>query len=452
MDKKHDKCKAQVEKELACLKDIAKKVLAMSQKKGATHAEVALSADKGLSVTTRLLEVETLEFNQDKGVGLTVYLGHRRGSVSSSDTSDSALEEAVQHAIDIAKVSDEDPCFGLADKSLLSQQYSDLDLYHPWDLAADEAIAQAKECENIALKTDKRIVNSEGVSVGSYQFLRVYANTHDFIGGYSTTRHTKSCVLLAEDQVGMQRDYDYTTARAKEDLDSAATLAKNAIDKTVKRLHAKPIKTQKTPVIFSSDVSSSLLSALISAVSGGSIYRRASFLLDKIGEAILPDKYDICEWPHKQKALGSAPYDGDGVITRNNYFVKRGELNSYVLGSYSARRLGLETTANAGGVHNLTINNDGLKLDALLKKMDKGVLITELMGHGINLVTGDYSRGLSGFWVENGEIQHPVEGITVAGNLSEIFKGIVAISSDEDPRKGTQCGSMLIDEMTIAGE
>lgn len=451
MDKKLDKCKTQIEKELGSLKQIAQKALEMSLKKGATHAEVALSADKGLSVTTRLLDVETLEFNQDKGVGLTVYLGHRRGSVSSSDTSDKAIEEAVQHAIDIAKVSDEDPCFGLADKALLSTQFPDLDLYHPWGISAEEAIDEAKACEDIALNTDKRIVNSEGVSVGSYEFMRVYANTHDFMGGYSTTRHTKSCVLLAEDESGMQRDYDYTTARSKKELESSASLAKKAIDKTVSRLNAKPIPTQKTPVIFSSDVSSSLLSVLISAISGGSIYRRASFMLDKIGASIFPERYDIFELPHKKRALGSAPYDGDGVMTRNNYFVKQGELKSYVLGSYSARRLGLQTTANAGGVHNLTINNDGLGVDALLKKMDKGVLITELMGQGINLVTGDYSRGLSGFWVENGEIQHPVEGVTVAGNLSDMFQGIVAIANDEDPRKATQCGSILMDEMMIAG-
>jgi PmbA protein len=451
MDKKHNKCKTLVKKELESLAEIAGQVLALAKQKGATDAEVALSTDKGLSVTTRLLEVETLEFNKDKGVGLTVYLGHRRGSVSSSDTSKKALEEAVTHAIEIAKVSDEDPCFGLADKSLLSQDYPELDLYHPWDVDAEEAIKIAKECEEIALNTDKRIVNSEGVSVGSYQFLRVYGNTNGFLGAYSTTRHTKSCVLLAEDANGMQRDYDYTTARRSEALYNAEVLAKKAVEKTIKRLDAKTVATQKVPVIFSNDVSSSLLSALISAISGGSIYRRASFLLDKIGEPLLPSRYNVFEEPHKKGALGSAPYDGEGIITRNNAFVEDGILKSYVLGSYSARRLGLETTANSGGVHNLTINNDGVTFDALLKKMDKGVLITELMGQGINLVTGDYSRGVSGFWVENGKIQYPVDGITVAGNLSDMFKGIQAIANDEDVRKATRCGSVLINQMTIAG-
>ncbi len=427
-------------------------ILALAKDKGATQAEVALSYDKGLSVTTRLREVETVEFNQDKGVGVTVYVGQRRASVSSSDTSKAAIEKVVERALEIAKVSDEDKCYGLADKELLSDTYPSLDLYHPWDMDALKAIELAKECEDIALTQDKRIVNSEGSSVGSYQFLRFYANTNGFHGCYTTTRHTRSCVLLGEDAKGLQRDYDYTTARNSDDLCNSQTLAQNAVDKTLKRLNAQKITTRKAPVIFKNDVSSTILSALISAISGGNIYRRSSFLLDHIDKTIFPSRYDVYEEPHLPGALGSAPYDGEGVLTRNNRFVEAGVLKSYCLGSYSARRLGLQTTANAGGVHNLAIKHDDLSFDEMLKKMDTGLVVTELMGQGTNIVTGDYSRGAQGFWVENGEIQFPVEEITIASNLKDMFSHIVAIGNDIDRRKATRCGSILLEEMTIAGQ
>jgi len=452
MDKNSSACNAWAKNEMASLKEITKKVLAKAKELGASDAEVAASVDKGLSVTTRLKEVETLEYNQDKGLGITVYVGQRRGSVSSSDTSDTSIDALVQRAVELAKVSDEDNCFGLAEKALLTQEYPELDLYHPVMMDGAEAIAIAKDLETKALDKDKRIVNSEGASFGTYQFLRVYAHTHDFLGGYQATRHTKSCVLLAQcEDGGLERDYDYSTARDFDQLTSNQDLADSAVANTLKRVNAKKINTGEYPVIFTSDVSSSLLGTLVSAISGGAIYRRSSFLLDHIGQAVLPERYEVFEKPHVKGALGSAPYDGEGVLTRNNTFVHQGVLQSYVLGSYSARRLGLETTANAGGVHNLTISNDGLSFAELVKDMNEGLIVTELMGQGVNVVTGNYSRGASGFWVENGEIQFPVHEITVASNLKDMLLGIRSIADDEDTRKATNCGSMLIDKMTVAG-
>ena len=434
------------------LKNTAEKALAFAKEMGATNAEVALNNDKGLSVTARLGEVETVEFNQDKSMGITVYRGNRRGSASSSDISDEAVRKAVSHALDIAEVSDEDKCFGLADASLMPNDYPELSLYHPWSLSANEAIELAKVCEAKAIEFDKRIENSEGASISSHDFLRVYANTHGFIGSYQASRHSLSCVLIASDSKGMQRDYDYTTARDPLELLSAEELGTSAAEKTLARLNAQKLETCKAPVLFASDVSSSLLGALVSAVSGNNLYRRSSFLIDKRGKQVFAKGYDIFEQPHLLKGLGSAPYDSEGVLTRENVFVRDGVLESYVLGSYSARRLGLETTANSGGVHNLTISDDGLSFDELIVKMDKGLVVTELMGQGVNLVTGDYSRGASGFWVEGGKIQFSVDEITIAGNLAEMFQNIVAVGSDIDKRKATRCGSVLIESMTIAGE
>ncbi len=446
-----DKCKNKLETSVDTLKALSERILKMAKAKGAQDAEVALSVDKGISVNTRLKEVETLEYNHDKGVGLTVFVGKRKASVSSSDTSDSTLEDLVERAVAIAKISDEDEYYGLADSNLLSNDYPELSLYHPWNLEGHQAIDLAVDCETLALDADKRIVNSEGVSVSSYEFIRIYGNTHGFVGGFRTTRHSKSCVLLAQDKEGLKRDYDYTTSRYPANLLDNKTLASSTISRVISRLNARKIATQKTPVIFSSDVSNSLLNALISAISGTSIYRGTSFLRDALNSQVLPSRYRIFEVPHIKGGLGSAPYDGEGVLTRDNVFVDEGILKQYVLGSYSARRLGLQTTANAGGVHNLTINHDALSFDDLIKKMHKGLVVTELMGQGVNLVTGDYSRGVSGFWVEDGEIQYPIHEVTVAGNLKDMLLNIEAVADDSDIRKSTKCGSVLIREMMVAG-
>ena len=316
---------------------------------------------------------------------------------------------------------------------------------------APQAIELAKDCETHAVKFDKRIENSEGASVSSHDFIRLYANSHDFVGGYRASRHSLSCVLIASDDKGMQRDYDYSTARRSDDLLSAQKLGEAAANKTLARLNARKLSTRKAPVIFAHDVSNSLLGAFISAVSGSNLYRRSSFLLDRLDTQVFATGYDVYEQPHLATALGSAPFDSEGVLTRNNMFIKDGRLESYVLGSYSARRLGLATTANAGGVHNLTISHDDLTFKQLLARMDTGLVVTELMGQGVNLVTGDYSRGVSGFWVEKGEIQYPVEEITVAGKLNDMYRNICGIGNDIDPRKATRCGSILIEEMMIAG-
>lgn len=430
---------------------LSQKLLFMAKHQGATSAEVAVSLDKGLSVTTRLGEVETVEFNQDKSFALTVYFGQRRGSVTSTDHSEEALAMLVKKACDIASVGDEDPCFGLAEAGLLATEFPDLQLHYPWQIEAGEAIDLAKECEKYALGLDPNIVNSDGCTVASYQFLRTYANSHGFMASTQSSRHSKSCVLLGKDKQGLKRGYDYTIARDPHELMQNKQLAESTVQRTLSLLDAQKLSTRTCPVIFSSEVSSSLLNTLVSAISGGSIYRRASFLVDKLGERIFPARYSIYEKPYLVGGLGSSAYDAEGVQTRNNVFLESGVLKQYVLGSYSARRLGKATTANAGGVHNLTINNDNVSFDELLKEMDTGLLVTSLMGSAVSLMTGNYSRGASGFWVEGGKIQFPVEEVTVAGNLLEMFNNIQLIASDEDKRKSTHCGSLLIKTMTVAG-
>lgn len=434
------------------LKAMMEDVLERAKKQGATDASVAVNLDSGFSVDVRMGDVETVAFSEDKGVGVTVYIGQRKGSASSSDTSPAALEAMVSAAYEIAKVSAADPCFGLPDKALVNLNYPALDLYHPSSLTPATAIEMALACENKALTLDKRIVNSDGVNLSTYIFRQGYATSQGFIGMIDSSRHSISCSLLAKDEAGMQRDYDYTTHRRFDQLLSLDALAHSAVERTTSRLGAKKIKTQKTPVLFSSRLSGSLFSSLIGAISGSNLYRKNSFLLDAIGKQIFPKGIRVHEQPHLIGALGSAPFDGEGIMTRNNVLVDDGVLCQYVLSSYSARKLGLNTTANSGGVCNLTIDPTTGDLDELLKKMDKGLLVTELMGNGINILTGDYSRGASGFWVENGEIQYPVEEITIAGNLKTMFQGIVAVSSDVNRNLATQCGSVLIDEMMVAGE
>lgn len=433
------------------LSELMQDVLVRARAQGATEAVVSVNHDSGFSVDVRMSEVETVAFNEDKGVSLLVYIGHRKGGASSTDTSPAALDALVTAACDIARVSAEDPCFGLPDRELMRNDYPDLDLYHPWAINPHEAIEKALACEAYALALDKRISNSDGVNFSTYAFCNGYANTYGVQGIIQSTRHSVSCSLIAKEGESMQRDYDYTTARHFNNLNSLESLAKNAVERTTSRLGARQVKTQKVPVLFSSRVSSGLLSSFINAISGGNLYRKNSFLLDSIDKQIFPAGFKIYEQPYLLGALGSSPFDGEGVPSRNNVFIDDGILRQYVLGSYSARRLGLKTTANSGGVHNLTIDPTTGGTQELLKKMGTGLLVTELMGQGVNGLTGDYSRGASGFWVENGEIQYPVEEITIAGNLKDMFKTIIAVGNDINPNIATRCGSVLIEQMMIAG-
>ncbi|MBI2785158.1 MAG: metalloprotease PmbA [Legionella longbeachae] len=441
-----------VHKSISDLTRLMNVVLELAKKEGATDAMVAVNNDKGFSVDVRMGEVETIAFSEDKGVGLTVYIGNRKGGASSTDISPAALEAMVKAACDIARVSAEDPCFGLADKELMTQNYPDLDLFHPWDLSPKQAIDMAIKCESYALSLDKRIANSDGVNVSSYESHHGFANTHGGSGFVHSTRHGLSCSLIAKEGEQMQRDYDYTTVRNARDLVDTHVIAKNAVDRALSRLGAKQIATQATPVIFSSRISSGLISSFINAISGSNLYRKNTFLLDSIGQQIFPEFMRIYEQPHLLGALGSSPFDSEGVPTRPNLLVENGKVMQYILGSYSARKLGLKTTANSDGVHNLTVDPTAGDLDDLLKIMGNGLLVTELMGQGVNGVTGDYSRGASGYWVEDGVVQYPVDEITIAGNLKEMFKTIIAVGNDINPNLATRCGSILIEKMMIAGK
>ncbi len=432
--------------------DLLNHVLAKTVKAGATESSVAVNHDVGFSVDVRMGAVETVAFSEDQGVGVTVYIGNRKGSASSSDTSSKALDAMVLAAIDIAKVSAPDPCFGLPERELMTGFTKDLDLHHPWDIVPPQAIELALRCEAQALSRDTRIANSDGVNVSTYTFSHGFANTLGCHTIVNSSRHTMSCSLIAKQGEAMQRDYDYTTARCADDLLAPESLADNAVNRAIERLGAQKLKTQKTPVLFSSRVSASLFSSFIGAISGSNLYRKNTFLLDSIGQQIFPDAIRIYEQPHLLRALGSSPIDGEGVPTRNNHFVEEGRILQYVLGTYSARKMGLKTTANSGGVFNLTVDPTAGDFSALLHTLGTGLLVTELMGSGANILTGDYSRGASGFWVENGEIQYPVEEITIAGNLKNMFKNIVAVGTDLNPNVSTRCGSVLIEEMMVAGQ
>ncbi len=443
---------SEVHKSTKELTRLMNQVLEIARKEGATDAAVAVNNDRGFSVDVRMGEVETVAFSEDKGVGLTVYIGQQKGAASSTDTSPEALEALVRAACDIARVSAADPCFGLADKELMSKNHPDLDLYHSWNVTPQKAIEIALNCERHALSLDKRITNSDGVSVSSYESHHAYANTNGGEGYIYSTRHSISCSVIAKEGEEMQRDYDYTTVRNAKDLIDTDLIAQNAVERALSRLGSRQIETQVSPVIFSSRVSSGLISSFISAISGSNLYRKNSFLLDSVGQQIFPDFIRIYEQPHLPGALGSSPIDGEGVPTRPNILVENGRVVQYVLGSYSARRMGLKTTANSDGVHNLTVDSTAGSLSELLKTMGKGLLITELMGQGVNGITGDYSRGASGYWVENGEIQFPVDEITIAGNLKDMFKMILAVGNDINPNIPTRCGSILIEQMMVAGK
>ncbi len=434
------------------LEGLASQILDEAKTQGATSAEVAVSIDAGLSVTVRLGEVETLEYHRDRGIGVTVYIGQHKGSASTSDFESNALRETVQAACSIARYTAEDECAGLADKEVLAQTVPDLDLCHPWPVDAERAIVLATECEDAARQYDERITNSEGATLSSYQGLQVYGNSRGFLGGYSSTRHNLSCAVVGEAEGKMQRDYWYTVARAHTELETPVIVGRHAADRTVRRLGSRKLTTCRIPVLFSPEVARGLFGHFVSAVKGASLYRKATFLLDHLGKSIFPDFIHIHEQPHLKCSLGGAPFDNEGVATKARDLVRNGVLCGYVLDSYSARKLGMQTTGNAGGVHNLIIDSGDKDLTGLLREMNRGVLITELMGHGITLITGDYSRGAAGFWVENGEIQYPVDEITIAGNLRDMFSGIVAVGTDVEFKGNIRTGSVLIEQMTVAGE
>lgn len=434
------------------LKQKVKDLLAAARHKGATAAEVHASVSHGLSVNVRMREPETIEFNQDGGLSLTVYFGQRKGSANTTDLSAKAMDETAQAACDFARYTSEDECSGLADPGLMATNLPDLDLYHPWELEVEGAIELATRAEATALEMDPRIENSDGASLNTHNGLQVYGNTHGFIGSYASSRHSLSCSLIGRDGDSMQRDYAYTLSRLGPKLDQPEAIGREAAERTLARLGARRITTRQSPVIFQADVAVGLLRSLIGAIKGASIYRKASFLLDAVGDRIFPEFVHIHEQPLLPRELGSCAYDADGVATREQDFVTDGVLQRYVLDSYAARKLKLNTTGNAGGVHNLRIDTGELDLNGMLKSMDTGLLVTELMGQGVNTVTGDYSRGAAGFWVENGEIQYPVEEITIAGKLQEMFMGLQTVGNDVERRSSIQTGSWLIDHMMIAGE
>ncbi len=423
-----------------------------AKKLGASESEAAVSVDTGLSVTARLGEVETLEYQRDRGMGVTVYRGKRKGSASTADLSAKAIRETVSKAFSIAGFTAEDDAAGLPDPDTIATDVPDLDLSHPWNIEPDAARDMAVACEAAALSYDKRIANSEGATLSSHRGLRVFGNSLGFIGGYPSTVHSLSCVVVAQQNGEMQRDYWYSSVRDWREMENGEHIGRTAAQRALRRLSARKPATTTAPVLYVPELARGLVGHFLGAIRGGSQYRKASFLLDAAGQQVFPAWMQMSERPHIRKALGSAPFDSEGCSTHDRELVSDGVLDGYILSTYSARRLGLKTTGNAGGVHNLIVKAGPDGFDALLKKMDRGLVVTELMGQGVNNVTGDYSRGAAGFWIENGAIAYPVHEITIAGNLKDMFRQIVAVGSDVDARGGVRTGSILIEKMTIAGE
>ena len=426
-------------------------IIAEARRQGASACEVAVSMEQGLSTTVRQGEVETVEFNRDQGFGITLYVGQRKGSASTSASGEAAIRETVAAALAIAKHASEDDCAGLADAALMARELPDLDLYHPWAIAPEQAVELALACEAAAFATDKRISNADGTSLSTHQGCRVYGNSHGFVGGYASTRHSLSCVMIAEGEGQMQRDYWYDVNRQGELLADPLSIGRKAAERSVARLGARPVPTCEVPVLFAAELATGLFGHFLAAISGGNLYRHSSFLEGALGQRLFPEWLNLDERPHIPRAMGSATFDGDGLATYAKPFVAGGELVSYVLGTYSGRKLGLPSTANSGGVHNLFVSHGVEDQAALIRRMGRGLLVTELMGHGLNMVTGDYSRGAAGFWVENGEIQHAVQEVTIAGNMKDMFQQIVAIGSDLETRSNIHTGSVLIERMTVAG-
>jgi PmbA protein len=438
------------------LRNIAQDMLDYAKQRGATAASADVSVGFGQGVTVRNGEVETIEYNRDKGLSVTVYLDQQRGNASTSDFSPQAMRDTVDAALSIAHYTAKDDCAGLPDADMLARDCTDMDLYHPWDLPVDDAIALARQCEQAALDADKRISNSEGATVNLHEAQFITANSMGFMGGFPTSRHSLSCAVIAEAGDSMERDYWYAVARDAGDLMDARQVGRIAAERTVRRLNARQIATMQVPVLFEAPVASGLLGNLVSAVSGGNLYRKSSFLLDQLDQQVFASHINISDVPDIQKGLASSPFDDEGVQTLHRVIVENGVLRGYFLNSYSARKLGLRTTGNAGGNHNLILKpsqarSGELDFAGLLQTMSRGLLVTELLGQGINNVTGDYSRGAAGFWVEHGEIQFPVQEITIAGNLKDMFRNIVAAGNDVLVQGSRQCGSILVEGMTIAG-
>ena len=433
------------------LADISQRLLERAKAMGASQAEVSCSDERGLDVNVRLGEVETVESTRDRGIAVTVYFGQRKGSASTADLQDASLESTVAQACAIARHTEDDAAAGLAEAALMARDFPDLDGWHPWDLGADEALDLALACEAAGREADGRISNSDGASAATSQSLSVYANSHGFIGRERSSHHSVGCALIAGQGDGMQRDGWYSSALAREDLESAAAIGRRAAERTVARLQPRSMATAQMPVLYSPEVARSLIGSLLGAVSGGALYRRASFLLDSVGTRLFPDWFQVDELPLLRRGLRSSAFDGDGVATRNAALITDGVLQRYILGSYSARKLGLATTGNAGGVHNLKVAANAGDLASIARQMGEGLLVTELMGQGVNGVTGDYSRGAGGFRVENGQISYPVDGVTIAGNLKDMFASIEAVGSDVDRRSHVQVGSILVGRMTVAG-
>jgi PmbA protein len=436
------------------LQQVVSDALAQARAAGASQADADASVQKGLSVTVRLGNVDTIEYHRDRGMAVTVYFGQRKGSASTADLRAEAVARTVAKACAIARHTASDDCAGLADESAMARAIPDLDLDHPWELEPEQAVMIARDCEAAGLAVDARLGNSEGASLNTHRGVRVYGNTHGFLAGFPSTSHALSCALIAQQGQDMQREHWYSVVRDATQLESGTNIGQRAAQRALARLGARRLSTRRAPVLFAPEMARGLFAHFIGAIRGASQYRRASFLLDSAGQQLFPDFVQMQERPHLPRALASSPFDSEGVATSDRELVQRGVLAGYVLGSYSARKLGLKTTGNAGGVHNLIVSAPGATstLAGLMAQMGSGLYVTELMGQGVNGVTGDYSRGASGFWIENGEPAYPVHEITIAGNLRDMYRGIVAMGSDVDIQGAVRCGSLLIADMTIAGE
>ncbi|MBF4374699.1 metalloprotease PmbA [Vibrio anguillarum] len=447
MDVKQQVAQQRIELEAAVAKALEMAALSSDA------AEVAITKSTGLSVSTRMCEVENVEFNSDGALGITVYRGQRKGSASTSDLSEKAIAQTVAAALDIALYTSEDPYAGPAPKELMVRNIPDLDLFHPDEPNPDMAAKIAIAAEEKALAYSNKIKQSDGASYDSHYGVKVYGNSHGLLASYASSRHSISCCVIGEGKNGeMERDYSYTVARHRDDLWSPELVGQQAAEKTISRLDAKKLKTGKVPVMFAADVATGLIGHLVMAISGGSLYRKSSFLLDKLGEKILPDWFNIAEKPHVLRALASSPFDSEGVFTQDRQIITDGVLSTYLLSSYAARKMKMTPTGHAGGIHNWYVQSTGQNFEQMLKALGTGLLVTEVMGQGVNAVTGDYSRGAAGFWVENGVIQYPVSEITIAGNLKDMFQQMVVVGSDVETRSQIQTGSILLESMKIAGE
>ncbi len=434
------------------LSELAEQVLGLCRQQGADQAEVSLSEDSGLSVNVRMGEVETVERTQDRGVAVTVYFDQRKGTASTADIQLTSLKSTVEQACAIAQFTEKDTASGLADADRMAAVFHDLDLWHPYAISADQAVEMALQAESSGREFDRRISNSDGASMSHGDSVAVYANSHGFSGAERSTHFSLSCSLIAGANDSMQRDYWYSSALRYSDLEAAASIGKQAAERTIRRMNPRSIDTGNYPVLFSAETARSLIGHFLGAVSGGALYRRASFLLDSVDTKLFPDWFSLLERPHIPRGFRSANFDAEGVATREQHLVQNGVLTHYLLGSYSARKLGLQSTGNAGGVHNLDATANAGDLNDMVRNMGRGLLVTELMGQGVNAITGDYSRGAAGFWVEGGQIQYPVDEITIAGNLKTMFQAIEAVGSDTDMRSHVRTGSILIGNMTVAGE